>query len=496
MSMENHEFDWRSDSWTLNREITIDVDEVLWLLAPGLHEPYRRVFRYFAENRSAAYCGNIHFFVRKFLETMGTQEFEATALKNYRASLERNKETYLGKIRAFLLRWHEQGYPGVTDEAAEWLDKVKLKKNPTGQSVLSMDPNDGPFHDQELTDILQTSAQQYELEEIDLATLTFTMLLSLTGRRAGQLALLRLGDVMQSMTTDGQRIDIVRIPRAKQRGQAPRSQFKNFWVTPDVWMVVTAQREAVIEKVQSRFGPLPGNMTAELPLFPNWHAVNRMKSIKELGKSLSNDALHARMHKLREGVDKIRVVSAHTGRRLHITPRRFRYTLGTRAAREGYGAMVIAEHLDHSDVQNVWVYTRDHPNFRRTVDKAVGKQLAPVAARFAGKVVDSESEARYGNDPAMRVGTRTVKVGTCGSAGDCRAGIVACYTCIHFQAWVHAPHEERLNAMLEDQRRWLEAGASERVVEATEASIQGARAVIAACKARKAKMHRAVHGQG
>ena len=432
--------------------------------------------------------------MRTFLETSGAREFEATPLRNYRASLDRANEWRLGQMRPFLLRWHDQGYPGVTDEAAEWLHRSRLKGNTKGRAVLSMDPNDGPFDDQELIDILETAAQLYERRRIDLVTLAFTMLLSLTGRRPSQLRLLRVGDLMQSTTTEGQRIDIVRIPRGKQRGQAPRTEFKNFWMSPDVWSVLTAQRKAVIEKAQARLGQLPGNISAELPLFPDWKWFERIGSIDELRTGLVNDALHVRAHQIRDGLDRIRVTSVRTGKRVHITPRRFRYTLGTRAARQGHGAMVIAELLDHSDIQNVGVYTRDHPNFRRAIDDAVGKQLEPVAARFAGRVVDSEREARNGHKPAMRVGTRTVKVGTCGSGGSCRAGIIPCYTCIHFQAWVDAPHEQTLNAMLEEQRRWREAGASETVVRATDANIRGVRAVIAACNARKAELGERHHG--
>ena len=92
MSMDNYEFDWTADSWTLKRDVTIEVDEVLWLLAPTLDEPYRRVLRFFAENYSSAYCRNIHGLVRTFLETSGAREFEATPLRNYRASLTRANE--------------------------------------------------------------------------------------------------------------------------------------------------------------------------------------------------------------------------------------------------------------------------------------------------------------------------------------------------------------------------------------------------------------------
>ena len=489
VSRDNHEFDPATDAWMLNKDVTIELDEVLDLLAAPLKEAYRKVMKFHAENYSSWYCFNIHMRVRKFLEIMSAEEFSATALRNYRTSLAREHEWKLGGIRAFLLRWHDQGYPGVSDEAVEWLKSVRLKGNAKGRAVLSMDPHVGPFDDQELAAILAAAPQQYERARISLATLTLTLLLSYTGRRPGQLSLLRIGDFSQTTTSDGRRIDIVRIPRSKQRGKTPRAEFKAFWLAPDVYRALKTQRDAVTEKAQTgRLGALPGNITAELPLFPNWNKFDQVRSVEELEEALRNDALHVSLNAIGAGLKKIHVLSARTGKRLHITPRRFRYTLGTRAAREGYGAMVIAELLDHSDVQNSWVYTRDHPNFRRKLDEAVEQQLVPLARAYAGKVVDTEVDARHGNDPSMRIGTREQKVGTCGSRGFCGAEALACYTCMHFQPWLHAFHHKMEEWMQDRQQEMKDAGASDMVVSTIDASILGVRAVMAACEARKAEL--------
>ena len=489
VSMANHEFDPTWDTWTLSKEVTIDLDEVISLLAPPLQESYRKVMQYHAENYSSYYCQNIHISVRKFLKDTDVREFSVTALRNYRKGLSRNDDEYrLGTTRAFLLRWHDQGYPGVSDEASEWLKSVRLTGNEKGRAVLSMDPRVGPFDDQELAAILTAAPQEYERGRIGLATLACTLLLSYTGRRPMQLSLLRIGDLSQTSTKDGRRIEVVHIPRAKQRGQPPRGEFKHFWLAPDVYRLLKAQRDAVIEQAEARLGGLPGSLTEELPLFPNWNKFGELRSVDELRHALRNDALHVPTKDISNDLKRIRVVSARTGRRLRITPKRFRYTLGTRAARDGYGAMVIAELLDHSDVQNAWVYTRDHPNFRQKIDEAVGEQLAPLARAFAGRVVDRESDARHGDDRSMRVGTHEQEVGTCGSLGFCGAEALACYTCMHFQAWVDAPHGEMLEWMLERRRQWEAAGASEMVMSAIDPSILGVRAVMHACESRKAEL--------
>ena len=357
-----------------------------------------------------------------------------------------------------------------------------------GRSVRSMDPRDGPFDDLELSAILNVAPQEYGRGRIDLSTLACTLLLALTGRRPVQISLLRIRDIRQTVTSDGRRINVLSIPRVKQRGQPPRTEFKHFWLPPDVYGMLKTISRIVIEKGEAQLGKLPGALSEELPLFPNPTKLKGIHSEQELRNALSSDALHVQTESIRRGLNKIRVVSARTGQKLHITPRRFRYTMGCRAAREGHGVMVIAELLDHSDIQNTSIYTRDHPNFRTWLDKSVGEQLAPVAAAFAGKMVDTEADARHGDDPAMRVGTRDQKVGTCGSDGWCGAQASACYTCMRFQPWVHGPHHKVLTWMREHRQQRLDAGASETVARSIDLSTQAAEAVIVACNARKAEL--------
>ncbi len=494
VSTAGREFDPAADSWTLDKDVTVKVGHVLQRLAPHLRNSYRKVLAHYAVNYASRTCLNINFYTLMFLKNTSAAEFSETALMNYRGQLDRKTEWRLAIVRPFLMRWHRLGYEGVTEKTADFLASLRLKGNVKGAAVKSNDPIEGPFDDQELAAILTTSSQMYEKGELALETLAFVLLISHTGRRPGQLSLLRLGDLARTVTTDGRSIEVVRIPRAKQRGEAPRTQFKSFWLSPDAYRVLEAQRDAVTESVQARFGPLPGRISAELPLFPDWSAVMAAGSIEELHNKCKSDSLHAATDDLTNGYGRIRVTSNRTGARLHIHSDRFRYTIGSEAARLGYGDMVIAELLDHSDTQNVKVYTRDHPNFRQKLDQAVGSQLAPVAKAFAGKIVDRESEARHGGDPSKRVGTRSQKTGTCGSSGFCGAEARACYTCMHFQAWMDGPHHLMLETLLAERQEMLDSGVAEVVVEAIDRNVAAVQAVMAACNDRKTELAEANHG--
>ena len=488
VSLHGREFDPMSPSWPLSKDVTLQMRPTLDRLDPALRAAYRKVMTHYAKNHAPSYCKNIETCLHHFLDKTEHRTFPEAHLRNYRARLGPLQEWKLATLRVFLKCWHGHGYPGVSDGAVAYLDSLRLRGNEKGRAVLTLDPDRGPYGDQELEAILAAAPQQFESGQIDLTTLLFVHLLAHTGRRPGQLSMLRTGDVRRAVTADGRHIDVLSIPRSKQRASKLRTKFRSFWLAPDVRRLLEAQCAEVVAALTAQLGELPADVTSDLPLFLNRAAVPRLGSIAELRRALQSDELHLRTAALRMRLAKITVESARTGQRLHITPVRFRYTLGTRAAREGYGAMVIAELLDHTDTQHVAVYTRDHPNFRTKLDAAVGRQLVPLAHHFTGPVADAEGAARNGDDPRMRVGMREAKVGTCASAGFCGAEAYACYTCWHFQPWLDAPHEKMLALFIDERRRVLASGASERVAAATDQSIAAVRAVMDACASRRAEL--------
>lgn len=172
-------------------------------------------------------------------------------------------------------------------------------------------------------------------------------------------------------------------------------------------------------------------------LFPDMGEFSEIISPHQLRNSLNTDLLHIKSEIVSSTCKLIAneegIHPERTGELLNISPVRFRYTTGTRAAREGFGEMVIAELLDHSDTQNSGVYIKNIPEHVEKLDKAVGSYLAPYAQAFAGVLVDSESYAKRGNDLNSRIKVDGHGLGTCGSYGFCGANVpIPCYTCMHF----------------------------------------------------------------
>jgi hypothetical protein len=138
--------------------------------------------------------------------------------------------------------------------------------------------------------------------------------------------------------------------------------------------------------------------------------------------------------------------------------------------------------MDHSDIQNVKVYTENTAQEAVVIDELVGAQLAPFAQACMGRLVRSEREAIRGDDPRSRVPNHEQHtVGTCGNYGFCASGFRACYTCFHFQPWVHGPHEEVLDELYREKARTKDAGCADVVVNANDMLILAVEHCIQLC---------------
>jgi hypothetical protein len=184
---------------------------------------------------------------------------------------------------------------------------------------------------------------------------------------------------------------------------------------------------------------------------------------------------------------ELHVLSERTGNRIHINAQRFRYTIGTRAAVEGHGALIIAELLDHTDTQNVLVYVKSTPEMLERIDRAMAMVMAPMAQAFTGTLICDESEALRGNDPTSRIvdprfNTSFKPMGNCGSYSFCGfAAPIACYTCRNFQPWLDGPHEAVLDHLLSERER-LRTSTDLRIASINDRTILAVAQLITQCQ--------------
>jgi len=479
--------------WILDKDVSVIIESVTELFDDA--ENYRNVMAYYAETYSSKHVRNINTRFLDLLRSTQLSKITETMLINYKSNLTKKTEWYLGTLRGFFRKWFELGYPGISQEVIDLLDGWRIKGNKKGENVKKLDPQSGPFTDMELQAINDGALSAFEKNEISITELALCLLLSHTGRRPIQLSHLKIKDVLQGKNIEGEKAFLLNIPRAKQRGTTFREEFKQFAITRELYTKLNAQVQIVREQIYQYLPFEIENLDfIELPLFLNKSKVISILSLKEL-RSLQNiDKLHITTESIYRTLSKIveiaQIHSERTGELIHINSTRFRYTTGTRAAREGFGDLVIAELLDHSDTQNSGVYIKNIPDHVEALDKAVGKQLAPFAQAFAGVLIDSEDDAKRANDLNSRIKSNGEGIGSCGSHGFCGANVpIPCYTCINFQPWLDGPHERVLNDLIEERKRVFEITNDMQIASINDRTILAVQDVINRCEIRREELN-------
>lgn len=466
--------------WKLSKDIDIPISALAANLSAEMYLSFRHVLAFFAKTGSPAHAVNIFYSAKYYLEsTTGHPPFSVESLISFRSTLNDKTEYRLGTLRGFITQWAALGYAGIHSEIPRLLDKWTLKGNEKGYAVQSMCPDRGPLTDIEIEGVVAAIFSAYSENRLALVDVCYSMTLVMTGRRPVQVTGLKLKDLIRQADSY-----FINFPRAKQRNQSWRSTFNKFAVVEDLWLLLQQQALAVRQLFANRLATkIPEELVPELPLFPALKALNDESELKD---QLRRDRLHASSASVTKAMGRvakvISVISERTGLPVHLNPTRFRYTLGTNLAREGNGEFVIAEALDHSDIQNAGVYVRNIPEIVERIDKAVALQLAPIAQAFQGVLVVSERDARRGSDPDSRISNGVVNLGTCGSYGFCGAlAPIACYTCNHFQPWLDGPHEAVLDGLIYERDRLLKKTEDRKIASVNDRMILAVSDVVNRC---------------
>ncbi|RKR70995.1 site-specific integrase [Marinobacter nauticus] len=402
------------------------------------------------------------------------------------------QEYQLSTLRGFFRYWHSSGLWGVSNDFIDATQNIVFSGNEKGRAVKESCPYQGPFTPIEMSGILSGINNAYGTKRISISDYLLVKLLAELGVRRRQVAELVFGDfrVEDNKLT-------VSMPRGKQRGEDYREQFTDFDVSEDLYQAVLLCKEQVTDELSEIQSDI-GSIAEHLPVFPRFNRflVGQVRSRKDITAEHheTRNSLSSRLDRIARVID---IRSERTGECLHLSASRFRRTLATDLVREGYGLGLVQRALDHTDNQNVGVYAETAAEIATRIDMRIGKLMAPLAQAFAGVIVKSENSAIRGTDATSRIRTLDghEAIGNCGDMGFCGAAApVACYTCVKFQPWLDAPHEEVLVELYEDRKRHLEITGDETIAGILDRQILAVEDVINRCAAMKQEM--ALDSQG
>lgn len=467
-----------SDHWEYDdglHEVSLKFRDLTGF-SKGLQEAAKASLAWYAENRSPDHLDNLfqrlkHF--ARWLKVSGRQihHITDTDFINYRSSLSPSTQWYVGSLAGLFKKWHSLGYAGVDSTLVLLLSQLKLKGNTKGTAVLTMDPETGPLthiESEALQDALNDSYARGDIEEWEFILCWLYILL---GQRNKQYAALKVCDVLTTTDQQGCKAYSLMMPRAKKRGVDIREQLKERRVVEQFGAALQAYAQRARAQFAAHF-----TCTDQAPLFP---AQKRRYGAGQYEFHWTADDLGVQLKRILSGLS---VVSERTGQQIHITSTRFRRTIGTRAAEEGHGPLVIAEMLDHSDTQNVGVYSANSPAIIKRIDRAIALQMAPLAQAFAGTLADGSVAGASANRIIdLRIDQSGRAMGKCGQHGFCGfAAPIACYTCRSFEAWIDGPHEAVLDHLLSRRENLLKTS-DERMAAINDRTILAVAAVVQKC---------------
>ncbi|SPY29380.1 site-specific integrase [Photobacterium damselae] len=465
MSHNGFEFDYLSDRWTLNRNVTAQVGFLNTFEQP-LQDDIRETLVYFAEHHSAKYVQNLINMLKVYLRESGCGDFSEIGFLSFKNKMSKPLQYKVAYVRGFVRQMRFLGLDRHIDDAVFKLtDQWRISGNDKGAAVLTLDPETGPFSDLEFEAIGLHAAHRYAEGKLATEEYACLSMFKASGRRAEQIASIKCKDFSYSAKYTGTLMYVVLIPKAKVRGGKFRSVLKPYALVNSVAQVVEQHIQEQTAKVEDALGrKMTLEEKGELPLFIDVGMIEEMQSINPdaLMDYLKSELPHSKTRDLTDNlngaVKKLEIISERTGEPLKSTSYRFRYTLGTRAAREGAGTLTIATLLDHSDTQNVHVYVANAPEHAVHISKIINQPLARYASVFAGKLVEDEAEANAENAGAARIPCREKEcdVGSCGSSSYCQDyAPIACYLCPKFRPWANAPHHLILEWLVEERERLI-----------------------------------------
>lgn len=485
-----YEFHLNDDVWVLDQNRTINWKLVNNTINPLVYEGFKLSIARLAEEVSSHHTFNCFMYFKQYLispdiyqEGLVTSEL-ILALKT---NLTKDNEYKLGTIRALLRCWIEWGFKGLEKNLENTLDRLVLSGNVKGKAVLHHCPFTGPYSLTEQQSLLVWAGNAFQKEILTLEEFAWFYSIYATARRPSQIRALRLCDLLIK-SNDNEVIYELNIPRAKQRNGGFREEFTSLKITEDIYLVLKNLTEIVRKKAKMHLPELTELELAQLPIFINFSRFHECKNIHEFKTILkqTRDYFHcssAEANYMSQVISrKCKAVSERTGDYIHFNPIRCRRTRATNLSRHGITGVQLAHLLDHSDTQQLKVYTAHTGELALRIFDKMNDAMTLLATQFEGRIIKSESEALRASDINSRVFKSSGnQLGNCGGSPACQAGMKACLLCNQFQPLAYAPWDELFLEFVEELEQRKREGASELVLKSYDLQLAHIKAIMDAC---------------
>jgi len=211
------------------------------------------------------------------------------------------------------------------------------------------------------------------------------------------------------------------IPRAKQRGKSKRKSLKRRLITNKLGM----QIECLINEIKSHGVK---DIKEHYLLF----TLESSRSKKITNKNLTADLYRSR----------VKAICNYLGLEFIVTNRRLRKTLCTTLVAQGTSLKVIAEIMDHSDLQQLEIYYCQTQLIAKKINTVLLEEFSELIDIFKGIVIHKGQETQPGQLIfAETKDAKLYEIGSCGRGKPCALSPpLSCYSCPSVELFEDADH--------------------------------------------------------
>jgi len=420
-TMQGYSFKLYDIKWQLDKETCIFPHKIADKMPKSMRIGYLTTLAYFSAEYSAGYTKNINHIFSQLLGVIDLKTIDGNAVYQFNVNLGPEKNYKLNSIKKFLTKWKKLGYVGVETSALTMLEKIKVKANLTGEAVKRRDPNSGPLTEQELKMILESIRELLKENKIHLFIYCYIILLATTGRRPLQLTSLKAKDLIR--TGEG---CFLNIPKVKQRKDF-RSEFSLVSIDDCLYEKLTTLIDMNQKYIEDSINQSIGHIKNELPIFMDSKKSVSIQSGQSLDTIMATDFLHMKnsfiSKKLSALTTKFNIGLSRNNEHMRLNARRFRYTLGSRLAKEGASVEVIAKALDHKSINSSGIYVKNSSDNVHDIDMKLHSFFEPLSKIFLGG--DSTQNKKLFTEYVLNSFGFT----------DRKHEHIECFTCKNFRAW-------------------------------------------------------------
>jgi len=394
-----------------------------WLNESPLHQAIFWSLGSLLSTHSLSYCRGTSKAMHQWFNAIGNTDQLDVEHLNYLSQI---PDGY-GPFIMPLLRRLALSHPEVLSEGLKdfLVNDYKWEQKGNGEyfALKTNDPERGALTDQELLNIHGAITKAHIEHKLSLENYTLIWMFIGTGLRPIQIARMNVGDVQISEGPDGKEVTL-NCPLAKG--------------------VKTVSTEYWLRRAPSVLADCLVRYLGERQAQPNEPLFDATSGY--LGVLITNT-----FARLDTWSDRLQG-------QIPMNPYRFRYTLGTRALRQGADDYTVARLLTHRATTSIKHYRASMPELQKPISDAIGKEMDYFARAFQGKLINDISERTRSDEGEalirdfMRLTGQTL--GACGTCIDCHQNApVACMTCVHFEPLLTAPWEDLMAKLVEDQER-------------------------------------------